>query len=268
MTDTASIFRRLHNNTIPLRLPNVWDAGSARLFESLGAEAIATSSAGLSWALGYCDGRILPIDELVASAARIARVLTVPLSVDIENGYSDDPGVVADLVKRLIDLGVAGINIEDGPDQPAVLAAKIEAIRSAVSKTGTDIFVNARSDVFLANLVDKSRLVEESVARGKLYCRAGADGLFLPGIMQPADIGAVATTVTLPLNAMAWPGLPEARELGKLGVRRLSAGSGIAQVLWQHAATLGGDFLRDGRSENLSKDSMSYPQIQGLFSKK
>ena len=109
MTDTASIFRRLHNNTIPLRLPNVWDAGSARLFESLGAEAIATSSAGLSWALGYCDGRILPIDELVASAARIARVLTVPLSVDIENGYSDDPGVVADLVKRLIDLGVAGI---------------------------------------------------------------------------------------------------------------------------------------------------------------
>ena len=136
-----------------------------------------------------------------------------------------------------------------------------------MSKTGTDIFVNARSDVFLANLVDKSRLVEESVARGKLYCRAGADGLFLPGIMQPADIGAVATTVTLPLNAMAWPGLPEARELGKLGVRRLSAGSGIAQVLWQHAATLGGDFLRDGRSENLSKDSMSYPQIQGLFSR-
>lgn len=268
MSDTASIFRRLHNNTIPLRLPNVWDAGSARLFESLGAEGIATSSAGLSWALGYRDGRNLPIDELVAGAARIARVLTVPLSVDIENGYSDNPGIVADLVKRLIDLGVAGINIEDGPDQPAVLAAKLEAIKSAVFKAGMDIFVNARSDVFLANLVEKSRMVEESSARGTLYSRAGADGLFLPGIAQAADIKAVAGTVPLPLNAVAWPGLPEARELGKFGVRRLSAGSGIAQVLWEHAATLARDFLRDGRSDNLSKDSMPYPQIQELFTKK
>jgi len=267
MSDTARIFRALHNNSIPLRLANVWDAGSARLFESIGAQALATTSAGLAWSLGYRDGRILAIDELVASAARMTRVLSVPLSVDIENGYSDSPGSVADLVKGLIDLGVAGINIEDGPDKPAVLAAKIEAIKNALSKAGTDLFVNARSDVFLANLVEKSKLVEESIARGTLYALAGADGLFLPGITQASDIKTVAGTVTLPLNAMAWPGLPEARELGKLGVRRLSAGSAITQVLWQHAATLAKDFLQNGSSDSVSAHSMPYPQIQELFPK-
>ena len=268
MSDKTSIFRSLHNNTTPLRLPNVWDAGSARLFESLGAEALATTSAGLAWSLGYRDGRVLVIDELVASAARMTRVLRIPLSVDIENGYSDSPGVVADLVKRLVDLGVAGINIEDGSDKPAVLAAKIEAIKNAVSNAGANLFVNARSDVFLANLVEKPKLVEESVARGALYALAGADGLFLPGIAQASDIKAVTGTVTLPLNAMAWPGLPEASELGKLGVRRLSAGSAITQVLWQHAATLAKDFLQNGRSDSLSAHSMPYPQIQELFPQK
>ena len=187
MANSASAFRGLHSNTTPMRLPNAWDAGSARLFESLGAEAIATTSAGSAWSLGYRDGRALVVDELVASAARMARVLAVPLSVDIENGYSDNPAIVADLVKRLIDLGVAGINIEDGTDERTVLAAKIEAIKNAVSRAGADLFVNARSDVFLANLGEKSKLIEESLVRGGLYASAGADGLFLPGIAQAAD---------------------------------------------------------------------------------
>src|SRR5277367_3145964 len=114
MSHSTATFGRLHINTMPLRLPNAWDAGSARLFESLGATAIATTSAGVAWALGYKDGRLLPVDEAVAVASRMARVLTVPLSVDVENGYSDNPQKVADNVMRLVDLGVAGINIEDG----------------------------------------------------------------------------------------------------------------------------------------------------------
>ncbi len=265
MTHLAVTFRRLHDNTTPLRLPNVWDAGSARLFESLGAAAIATTSAGVAWALGFQDARRLPFDEVVAVVSRMARVLTVPLSVDIENGYSDDPRVVADHVMRLVDAGIAGINIEDGPDPATLLAAKIESIRTVLAKAGMELFVNARSDVVLAGLVEKSKQVEESITRGKLYARAGADGLFLPGLHQAEPIQAVIADVSLPLNVMAWPGLPNATVLGKLGVRRLSAGSGISQALWGRAETLARDFLQDGCSEPLSEASMPYAKLQGLF---
>jgi 2-methylisocitrate lyase-like PEP mutase family enzyme len=192
-------------------------------------------------------------------------VLTVPLSIDIENGYSDETKTVAEHVKRLIDLGIAGINIEDGPDGADLLASKIEAIRSAASKAGADLFVNARCDVFLASLVEKSKLVEESIARGRRYTIAGADGLFLPGIVQAQHIMAVVDAVSVPLNVMAWPGLGSAAELGKLGVRRLSAGSAISQVLWGRAATLARDFLDGGRSDPLSEAAMPYGQLQELF---
>lgn len=266
MSQHVKTFRNLHSNTTPLRLPNAWDAGSAALFESLGAAAIATTSAGVAWVLGYPDGRQLPIDEAVAAAARMVRVVKkVPLSIDVENGYSDDPKTVAHNVMRLVELGISGINIEDGPDKPALLGSKIEAIRNAVSKEGADLFVNARCDVFLANLVKKEHLVEESISRGNLYAQAGADGLFLPGIRQADHIEAVVAGVTLPLNAMAWPDLPDAAALGKLGVRRLSAGSGISQALWARAETLAKDFLKTGRSSPLGESSMPYGQLQGLF---
>lgn len=265
MTNAVATFRKLHDNTTPLRLPNAWDAGSARLFESQGATAIATTSAGVAWALGYQDGRLLPVGEVVAAAARMVRVLTVPLSFDIENGYSDDPKVVAENVMRLVDLGVAGINIEDGQDKATLLASKIEAIRNATSKAGVDIFVNTRSDVFLAQLVEDSKLVDESINRGDLYAKAGADGLFLPGIAKPGDITSVVNAISLPLNAMAWPGLANAAELGKLGVRRLSAGSGISQALWGKAEKLARDFLQSGGSDPVFEGAMSYAQLQRLF---
>jgi len=265
MNQNTQIFRQMHANTVPLRLPNAWDAASAALFESLGAAAIATTSSGVSWVLGYQDGRKLPINEAVAAAARMVRVLKVPLSWDIENGYSDDPAEVAGNVMRLVELGVAGINIEDGPDEPTLLASKIDAIRKAVSEAGADLFINARCDVFLANLVDKEMLVGESITRGKLYSRAGADGLFLPGVSQADHIKAVVAGVTLPLNAMAWPSLPNASELGKLGVRRLSAGSGISQALWGRAEKLAKDFLETGRSEPLGESSMPYGRLQDLL---
>jgi len=265
MSHITATFRRLHDNTTPLRLPNAWDAGSARLFESLGATAIATTSAGVAWTLGFQDGRRLPVNEAIAAASRIARVLTIPLSVDVENGYSDNPQVVAGHVMRLVDLGVAGINIEDGPDEATLLASKIEAIRAALSKAGADLFVNARCDVFLAGVVEKPKRVEESILRGKLYAGAGADGLFLPGMSQAEQIEAVVSEVTLPLNVMAWPDLADAAELGRLGVRRLSTGSGISQALWSKAETLARDFLQSGSSQPLAEASMPYGQLQGLF---
>ena len=173
--------------------------------------------------------------------------------------------MVGETVRRLIDAGIAGINIEDGRDAPARLAAKIEAIRSAAANAGADIFINARTDVFLASLVDAPQRVGETLSRGATYRAAGADSLFVPGLCDAGEIVAVVEGTGLPVNVMACPGLAPAAELERLGVRRLSAGSGIAQMLWGQAGKLAQDFLDSGRSESMAEGAMPYPQLQALF---
>ncbi|MEO7886490.1 MAG: isocitrate lyase/phosphoenolpyruvate mutase family protein, partial [Polaromonas sp.] len=133
-----------------LLLPNAWDAASVKIFEASGAKAVATSSASLAWACGYADGGALPPDELLDAVARITRVLKVPLTVDMEDGYSQDPAEVGRLAAELVDVCAVGINLEDGSDAPALLADKIRAIRSALK--GKPLFINARTDVYLRKL--------------------------------------------------------------------------------------------------------------------
>lgn len=262
----ATTFRRLHQGTTPLLLPNAWDAASASLFEHAGAAAIATTSAGMAWALGYRDGGLVPPDAVVGAAARMARVLGVPLSIDIENGYSDDPQAVASLVRRLADIGVAGINIEDGSDDPALLVAKIGAIRDSLARSGADLFVNARCDVFLAGLAAAPQQAAETIRRGQRYADAGADGLFVPGLAEMADIAAVADGVALPLNVMAWPGLPGVAALAQAGVRRFSAGSSLPQVAWGVAEQAARAFLATGGSAPpLQVVARPFGDMQALF---
>ena len=256
-------FKQLHDGSKLLHLPNAWDAGSARLFESLGAPAIATTSAGVAWAQGYADNDHLPVDSAIAVAANIARVLTVPLSVDFENGYSSDPQQVARNVLRLIEVGVAGINLEDGNDAPSLMVEKIRAIRAL----GRDIFVNVRTDVYLKGLAPEGERVAEVLKRAVLYKEAGADGLFVPGICKVDEIKAVVADAGLPVNVMDWPGLPSADELHRLGVARLSAGSGIPQALWAVAAGMAKDFLTTGSAGPLIAKAMPYGDLQALFVK-
>lgn len=260
-------FKKLHDGSKLLILPNAWDAGSARLFESLGAPAIATTSAGVAWAQGYADNDHLPVDNAVAVAANIARVLTVPLSIDFENGYSSDPEQVARNVLRLIDAGVSGINLEDGNDAPTLLADKIRAIKKLAAQSGKDIFINTRTDVYLRNLAPESERVAEVLKRAALYKEAGANGLFVPGICKVDEIKTVAASAGLPLNVMDWPGLPSHDELQQLGVARFSAGSGIAQALWAVAAGMAKDFLATGNAGPLIAQAMPYGDLQALFVK-
>jgi 2-methylisocitrate lyase-like PEP mutase family enzyme len=258
-------FKKLHDGSQLLHLPNAWDAGSARLFESLGAPAIATTSAGVAWAAGYADGGQMPVDVAIAVAANIARVLTVPLSVDFENGYADEPATVARSVLRLIDAGVAGINLEDGNDAPQDLAAKVVAIKQLAAQSGKDIFINVRTDVYLKGLAPEGERVAEVLQRAAIYAEAGADGLFVPGIVKPDEIAAVVAGSVLPVNVMDWPGVPSAAQLHQLGVRRLSAGSGIPQALWAVAAGMGKDFLATGNAGPLMAQAMPYGELQALF---
>jgi 2-methylisocitrate lyase-like PEP mutase family enzyme len=262
-----SDFKKLHDGSQLLHLPNAWDAGSARLFESLGAAAIATTSAGVAWAQGYADNDHLPVDAAIAVAANIARVIKVPLSVDFENGYAADPQQVARNVLRLIQVGVAGINLEDGNDAPALLADKIRAIKALAAQSSHDIFINTRTDVYLKGLAPEGQRVAEVLKRARLYKEAGADGLFVPGICLPDEIKAVVADAGLPVNLMDWPGLPPAEELQRLGVARLSAGSGIPQALWSVAAGMARGFIDSGNAGPLIAKAMPYGDLQALFLK-
>jgi 2-methylisocitrate lyase-like PEP mutase family enzyme len=264
LENLAASFHALHRGPDLLVLANAWDAGSALLMESLGARAIATTSAGLAWSHGYPDGNSLPAALAVATAAEITRAVRVPVSIDFEGGYSEDPQAVAELVRTLVDVGVVGINIEDGSSSPDLLCRKLEAIRRMSSSLGVDLFINARTDVYLRGLVPANGRVAETRLRGARYRDAGASGLFVPGLVQQDEIASISREVTLPLNVMSVAGLAPPVALATLGVRRLSAGSAIAQATWGRARALAAAFLRDGSGLTSVEEAMSYGALNAL----
>ena len=269
-TDRAGAFRALHAPGELLVLANAWDPGSARLIESLGAAAIATTSAGFAWAAGHADGDHIPARRVAELVAEIARVIRVPLTVDAEGGFSDDPAEVGRAVAKLVDAGAVGINLEDGSGSVDLYCAKLEAAMSAAQRAGVDLFVNARTDVYLRRLVPRERAIEEVISRAARYRAAGCSSLFVPGLVDAEAIRTLAAAVDpLPLNVMASPGLPAAAELRKLGVRRLSAGGAISMAAWALAAQLAEDFLRDGNSDVLyGRPTADYMATNALFAER
>nr|WP_295942838.1 isocitrate lyase/phosphoenolpyruvate mutase family protein [uncultured Acidovorax sp.] len=259
----AALFRDLHHRRDMLFLPNAWDAASAHLQARAGAQAVGTSSAALCWALGYQDGGTLPVGELMAAIRRITRTLGVPLTVDIEDGYSNSPEAVAELAADVLGCGAAGINIEDGAGSSEVLAAKIQAIRS---RTGAaQPFINARTDVYLRSLAHPGpQAVAMVAARAHTYAQAGADGLFVPGLVHGAEIGLIAAATHLPLNLMLLPGLPDGTRLALAGVRRLSAGPAMFLSAYAQLAADTAAFLQCDTADMLRR-ALPFSSVNGLF---
>ena len=257
-----SQFRDLHADGL-LVLPNAWDAGSAAVLRAAGARAIATTSAGCAWSLGWPDGDALPTERAVQMCTDVIRAVPgLPVSVDFEGGYSDDPAEVAAVAVRLVEAGAAGINIEDGGGEPAVLASKIAAIRAAV---GPDLFINARCDLWLAGVGEAEARPAEALRRQALYAEAGSDGFFAPGVVEPDVIRMLVEGSSQPLNLLARPGLPAAETLRSLGVRRLSAGSWITSAVYGRAKALAEGFLADGRSEPLVEGAITWGEMNALM---
>jgi len=267
IAERARAFAALHAGPSLLILPNAWDAGSARIIESAGAKAIATSSAAVAWAHGYPDGQFLPFDTLLATVREMTRVVSVPVSADIEAAYAHDAATAALTVARVLEAGAVGINIEDGNGAPDLLAAKIENLKNAASKAGVDLWVNARVDTYLRRLVPSERAYDETVSRARLYREAGANSIFVPAVSEAATIEKLVKAVVLPLNLLAWPGLPDGSTLERLGVRRLSAGSGIGKVILNRTLEMARSFLTAGRSELFSEGALGNPEINGLMRK-
>ncbi|MEW2527926.1 isocitrate lyase/phosphoenolpyruvate mutase family protein [Streptomyces sp. NPDC047071] len=274
VNDLATAFRDLHVPGSPLVLPNAWDAASARLVETAGAAAVATTSAGLAWALGAGDGDRLTRDQALGALARIVDTVSVPVTADIESGYAEDAAGVADTVRAVLAAGAVGVNIEDGrhgggdPLRPlAEQAERIAAARGAADAAGVPLFVNARVDTYLRGAGEEP---EERLAltleRAAAFLDAGADGVFVPGVVDPETVEALVAKVDGPVNVMAGPGAPPVARLAALGVARVSVGSGIAQAA--HALVRGAarELLTEGTYGSLT-GGLDFGEADGLFSR-
>ncbi|AGP34581.1 isocitrate lyase/PEP mutase family protein [Sorangium cellulosum] len=225
---SAARFRAMHAPGQLLVLLNAWDAVSARMAEAAGGAAVATSSAAVAWAHGAADGERLPFDRLLASTRDILRAVRVPVSVDLERGYATSAEGVANAVCRLAEVGVAGVNLEDGAEPPEALAAKLLAARGALQRAGLDLFLNARTDVLLRGAPSSAAALDEVVRRARRYVDAGCDGVFVPGLAAAEGLSRVAAEVQAPLNVWASPALPPVEQLRAIGVRRVSVGPRLA----------------------------------------
>jgi len=260
-------FRALHAGPAILVLPNAWDVASARIYEEAGLPAVATSSAGLANALGFPDGNALDVDLHLATLERLVRALSVPLSADVESGYATDARGVAAFVTRLAATGVAGFNLEDALHERELFPlddarARVRAAREAAP----DLFLNARTDIYLGAIGPESTRFDATVERLRAYADAGADGLFVPGVSDAETIARLAAASPVPLNVLAGPATPDAATLQRLGARRVSVGSGPMRRTLAVLREIAGE-LRDAGTFSYTRDAMvPYAEANALVS--
>jgi 2-methylisocitrate lyase-like PEP mutase family enzyme len=244
LMNTVETFRQLHQQEKPLLLANVWDAHTAKLAQKAGFQALGSSSHAIANFLGYEDGENITFEQLFYIVKHIRNVAEIPLSVDFEAGYSDDPQEVARYAKELAEIGVLGINIEDGVVKDGkrslgdadLLATKIKAIKDL-----TNIFINARIDTYTTKHPDS---LKESISRALQYQEAGADGVFVPLIQTEADLQTFTSKVSIPLNVFVTPDLPDYETLTRLGVKRISHGAKQYEVLMKKSEEIFQDFAK------------------------
>jgi 2-methylisocitrate lyase-like PEP mutase family enzyme len=230
-TEKAEEFRRLHKGDRILILPNAWDVPSARVFEDTGFPAIATTSAGLSVSLGFPDGERIPKNVMFVAVRKIANTLSVPLSVDIESGFGSEMLELEDTIRRVIDAGGIGVNIEDIDNFERMTirtieeqGVRIKAVRNFANNAGVPIVINARTDVYRLGKGEENHKLEDAIHRANAYGNAGADCTYPIGLTSAESIRFVVSKVDYPVNVMVRTGLPPLSELQKIGVSRLSFG--------------------------------------------
>jgi 2-methylisocitrate lyase-like PEP mutase family enzyme len=269
----AKDFLELHQGPKTLVLPNAWDVASARVFEEGGFPAVATTSAGVAFALGHPDGERLGLDDLLQVVSRIADALRVPLSVDFEAGHGRSPEDVEANCRLLIEAGAVGLNLEDSrmgtPElaDPSLQVEIVRAAREAGRAEGVHLVINARTDVFLAAVGEPESRLENTVLRVNRYLEAGADCLFVPGVSDRQTIAALVREVKGPLNVLAGSGTPPIAELERLGVRRVSVGSGPMRATLGLVQRIARELKEQGTYSSFVEGALSYPAANGLFAK-
>lgn len=230
----ADLFRKLHHGPRLLLLPNAWDVASARIFEDTGFPAIATTSAGIAFTLGYPDGEKISPEEMLGVIGRIAAAVKIPVTADVEAGYGNSPADAARTARGVIEAGAVGLNLEDGTDDSAhplldlaLQLEKLAAVREEAEDAEVPIVINARTDVYLAQVGREEDRFALAMRRAVAFREAGADCIFVPGLRDPETIRRFVAELQFPVNILAGPGFVSTSELEKLGVARVTLGSGL-----------------------------------------
>jgi len=271
-TTKAEAFRDLHRGPRLLLLPNAWDALSARLIAEAGFPAIATTSGGVAWALGYADGEAAPWGEVVAATRRIAAAVSVPVTADIEAGFGDTPEAVGRSIRDIIAAGAVGVNLEDGLRGPVPIrtaddaAGRIRAARDAATAAGVPIVINARTDLYIKNVGDEASRFDEAIARARAYLAAGADCFYPISLRDPETIGRLTKAVGSPVNINVRAGYPSVAELEALGVRRASTATALTLMAADLIRDLASGLRETGRFDAV-RPGIGHPEMQRLFQK-
>lgn len=268
--ERAQRFRALHDHRRVLLLPNAWDAGSARVFEDVGFDAIATTSGGVAWSLGYADGEHAPLEEVIGVIRRIVRVVSLPVTVDFEAGYGESPEAVAASVRAVIDAGAAGINLEDGIHHERLrsvddAARRIAAAREAARDAGVPIVINARVDAWIiGGEAGVGERFDDTLHRARAYLAAGADCIYPIALADADTIARLCAELEAPINVGLRPGLPDAATLGRLGVARVSTATRLATIALSRARDAAREWRDSGSFAPLDA-GFGYPELQRLF---
>lgn len=271
----AEQFRQLHHGPRMLLLPNAWDVASARILEECGHPAIATSSAAVAFSLGYPDGQRISRDEMLEVCGRIARALNIPVTADLEAGYGTSVKEVVDTVKAAIAAGIIGMNLEDvtGDDESSVVelplqVEKIRAIRETAKSLGLPFVLNARTDIYLMPIGPEATRFERTIERLRAYRDSGADCLFVPGLYDREKIAKLVKAVDAPVNILANPACPPMAELEKIGVARVSAGSGIMRAALGVVQRLGKEMLEARSFTTMFAGATPYADLNRMMQRR
>lgn len=256
--EKATEFRRLHQQGDILVIGNAWDVPSARIFEQAGFPAIGTTSAGIAIAHGYPDGQKITREEMLHAITRITHAVTIPVTADIEAGYADTLAEIADTTTRVIATGAVGLNIEDTAKTPQTplydvrtQSAKIALIRRIAELSDVPLVINARTDAILHGTGDKKHNLEDAIARGNEYRKAGADCFFPVGAIDSETISEIVRRVNYPVNILATKDVPPIAELRRLGVRRVSIGSGPQRATLGLVQRIANELREKGTYQNM-----------------
>jgi len=268
----AVILNQLHHNGKLLVLPNIWDPLGAVLLESLGYSAIATASASIAFSNGYPDGEKIPFADLLTILQKIVRQVKIPVTADIETGYAINNHTLSENIKKLVDTGIAGINIEDSNQDNDSLNSleaqceKITLIKKTALSMGTPLFINARTDAYLkAGHLSGEEKLAEVIQRGKAYKDAGADGFYPIFLKTIEDIEAVIKAVVLPVNILLFPGIPDFESLQKTGVARLSLGPGFLSAAINAMKNTAEKLLRYEGMNDAKENPVNFAYLNSLI---